>query len=101
MADNLVNVNAKQYPHAVSNVSSRVAVGTTGQDGTIMIDNTFTAAVDCYVKSGDANVVATTADMHIAVNEKAPYEIDPAHTHMASITAAGATTLRYSRGSGQ
>jgi hypothetical protein len=97
----LININSPTTPVAVTTVSAATAfVGGKGSSGFILIDNTLTANTDCYVKTGLAGVVATTADTHIAANEKATYEIDPDHTHIACITPTGTTNLRIQRGAG-
>lgn len=93
-----MNINAPTTPLAVSTSSARAAV--TGKGTIVLIDNTLASNTDCYVKSGDVSVVAATTDTHIAAGEKAPYEIDPAHTHIAAITASGTTNLRIQRGEG-
>lgn len=98
---NLININAPTTPIAVTNLSATTPfIDADMPASTMLIDNTLPSNTDCYVKTGKANVTATTADTHIAANEKATYEIDPDHTHIACLTSTGTTNLRIQRGSG-
>lgn len=92
---NFIGINDASVSLSVSTTSANVALG--GGGSSILIDNTGALSGACFVRSGYSDVVATTADMQIAAGEKAVYAIDPSHTHVAAITAAGTTTLRLAR----
>jgi hypothetical protein len=96
---NLININAASVSLSVSSTSARVNLSARPEDY-VLIDNSFPGAVDCYVKSGLSTATAATTDLHISAGEKATYQIDPSHTHIAAITASGTTTLRLVKGSG-
>lgn len=97
---NFIALNDPSVSLSVSSTSSSVQLGTTN-GFSVLVDNTGTAPVVCYVKSGLSGVTATTNDLQISAGEKAVYAIDPSHTHVAAITESGTTTLRLVRsGSG-
>ena len=95
----VININAASVALTVGTATARVAIAG-APSSYLLIDNTLTGAVDCYVRSGNSAVVATTSDMHIAAGEKGVYAIDPSHTHVAGITASGSCSVRFVRGNG-
>lgn len=96
---NPMNINAPSNTLSVTTSSARVATTALNADR-VIIDNTVLDAVECYVKSGDSTVVATTTDTHIGANFCFTFKINPEHTHIAAITPTGTTTLKIQRGSG-
>jgi len=96
---NLININNPTVSLTASSTTSSVALPA-HVSSHILIDNSFAGALDCYVKSGLSDVVAAVTDLHIACNEKATYEIDPSHTHVAAITSTGTTVLKLVKGNG-
>jgi len=94
-----IDINAASVALSMTASSARVALAGS-PSSFLMVDNSFPGALDCYLKSGNSAVTAATTDMHIAAGEKAVYEIDPSHTHVAGISTA-ANTVRLVRGNGE
>lgn len=96
---NVININAATVALDLTDTTDSVEL-TGSPSSYLLVDNTLTGAVDCYLKSGMSDVVATTTDMHIAAGEKGVYAIDPSHTHVAGIVATGTGTVLLVRGNG-
>ena len=96
---NFININDASVSLSVSTTSANVATGN-ALGSSVLIDNTDSGSLPCFIKAGVSGVTATTSDLQIASGEKAVYAITPGMTHIAAITASGTTTLRLVRGNG-
>lgn len=95
----MININSASVALTVGTTTARAAIAG-APSSYLLVDNSLAGAVDCYVKTGDGAVVATTSDMHIAAGEKGVYTVAPEHTHVAGITASGSCSVRFVRGNG-
>lgn len=88
-----IAINATSVPIAVTTSSARAAYPISSCNG-VRVGNLATVMI--YLKSGNASVVATTADQFVLPNETVIFQRDPNDTHLAAITATGASLTTFS-----
>lgn len=81
---------------AVTNSSSRVALGST--DNTVVVQNT--GSVTAYVNLGNTAVTATTSNTPVLAGTSIVINNAPANVDIAGITASGSTSLTIWTGTG-
>ncbi len=53
-----------------------------------------------FIRTGNANAVATIADYAVPGGQQVTITVNPAHTHVAYIAPSGAPALQFLRGEG-
>lgn len=88
--ENIANINSKSVSLTVTTVTGNVALDSKGGANVIVVNNGDEIA---YVCSGSSTVTATTANFPIPPGAAFSLKKDPAHTHVAAITATGTTPI--------
>ena len=90
------------YGNGIS-VSPTTSTATSALDsksrGSIVVSNKH-ASINCYVRTGDSTVVATAADYIVLFGQQVSLTKDPAHTHVAYLSASGTGSLHIIPGDG-
>lgn len=87
-------VNLPSGSISASTSSARTAYPKNASKNHVYVYNT--GAVPIFVKSGDANVVATTSDNFVVAGQGRLFSKTPTDTHLAAITASSTSTVYFS-----